>query len=108
MKQTGFVYLVSAGPGNPDLLTVRGKELLQQAEVVVYDRLAGEEILSLAPETALYIDVGKTSGRHPVPQEEINRILVQQAQSGKTVVRLKGGDSFVFGRVDTCKNSRDK
>lgn len=98
MKQTGIVYLVSAGPGNPDLLTVRGKELLQQAEVVVYDRLAGEEILSLAPETALYIDVGKTSGRHLVPQEEINRILVQQAQSGKTVVRLKGGDSFVFGR----------
>lgn len=98
MKQAGIVYLVSAGPGNPDLLTVRGKELLQQAEVVVYDRLAGEEILSLAPGNALLIDVGKTSGNHPVPQEKINRILVEQAQAGKKVVRLKGGDSFVFGR----------
>ena len=98
MKPVGKVFLVGAGPGNPGLLTVRGKELLETAEVVVYDRLVSAEILSLAPDTALFINVGKAAGEHPVPQQEINRILVEQARLGRAVVRLKGGDCFIFGR----------
>lgn len=98
MGKTGKVYLVGAGPGNPDLLTVKAKELIEGAEVVVYDRLIGEAIIALLPETALKINVGKEAGHHPVPQEEINRILVEEAGKGRDVVRLKGGDSFVFGR----------
>lgn len=94
----GKVYLVGAGPGDPGLLTIKGEKLLKSAQAVVYDRLVGGEILSLIPETAERINVGKIAGRHPIPQEEINRILLEKAQEGKRVVRLKGGDPFLFGR----------
>ena len=94
----GKVTLVGAGPGDPGLLTQKGLEALQGADVVVYDRLVSPEILALMPETAQQIDVGKQAARHPVPQEEINRILLEKAQAGHNVVRLKGGDPFLFGR----------
>jgi len=94
----GFVVLVGAGPGDRGLLTLKGMEYIKKAEVVVYDRLVSDDILELIPDNAKKIDVGKESGRHPVPQEEINRILVDEALAGKLVIRLKGGDPFVFGR----------
>jgi len=94
----GFVYLVGAGPGDPELITVKGARVLSRAEVVVYDRLCGEEILSLAPPDAELIYVGKNPGHHHLSQREINRLLITRAREGKTVVRLKGGDPFVFGR----------
>lgn len=94
---TGTVFLVGAGPGNRDLLTIKAQRLLARAEVVVYDRLAGD-IISLIPDSALKIDVGKQAGNHPVPQPEIIQILIQQALSGRDVIRLKGGDCFLFGR----------
>lgn len=94
----GFVALVGAGPGNKGLLTLRGAELLQRADVVVYDRLVSKDVLNLIPETAEMINVGKESSHHLVKQEDINKILLKQAQEGKYVVRLKGGDPFVFGR----------
>lgn len=94
----GFVYLVGAGPGDPGLLTQKGAAILQSAQVVVYDRLVGQGVLDLMPKTARLINVGKNAGNHPVPQEEISRILLREAQAGNRVVRLKGGDSFLFGR----------
>lgn len=94
----GFVALVGAGPGDMGLLTLRGKELIERADVVVYDRLVSEDILRLIPEKAKRINVGKESSNHPVPQNEINEILLKEAEQGNTVVRLKGGDPFVFGR----------
>ncbi|KJY81539.1 uroporphyrin-III methyltransferase [Vibrio galatheae] len=95
---SGFVSLVGAGPGDPDLLTVKGLKAIQAAQVVVYDRLVSKEILALADSSAEMIYVGKRLDFHCVPQDQINQILVQKAQEGKRVVRLKGGDSFIFGR----------
>ena len=92
------VYLVGAGPGDPGLFTLKGKKLLERADVVVYDRLVGDEILAMANPEAEMIYVGKVSGRHALPQEEINALLVAKAAEGKRVVRLKGGDPFLYGR----------
>lgn len=97
-KQGGMVYLVGAGPGDEELITKKGDRLLSQAEVLVYDRLASQEFLKRIPETCEKIYVGKESGHHSMKQEEINQVLVQKALEGKMVVRLKGGDPFVFGR----------
>lgn len=96
--RTGNVILVGAGPGDPGLLTRKGLEAIAQAEVVVFDRLVGPEILGLMPENAEKIDVGKQASNHPVPQHRINQILLEKALEGKRVVRLKGGDPFLFGR----------
>ncbi|PLX78272.1 MAG: uroporphyrinogen-III C-methyltransferase [Desulfuromonas sp.] len=93
-----MVYLVGAGPGDPGLLTVKGMECLRHADVVVYDYLANPVFLDEAPEMAEKIYVGKTVGCHHTPQENINALLVEKALAGQTVVRLKGGDPFIFGR----------
>ena len=95
---TGRVVLVGAGPGDPDLITVKGAKALAEADVVVYDRLAAPELLRLAPEGAERIYVGKQPGGHAMKQDKINVVLVAHARLGETVVRLKGGDPFVFGR----------
>ncbi len=94
---SGVIYLVGAGPGDPGLLTCRAVETLQQADVVLYDRLLDNRVLEHAT-TAELVFVGKRPDRHPVPQEEINALLIARARRGETVVRLKGGDPFVFGR----------
>ncbi|MBF0409116.1 MAG: uroporphyrinogen-III C-methyltransferase [Candidatus Riflebacteria bacterium] len=95
----GIVYLVGSGPGDPGLLTLRAKELLEKADVIVYDRLGADEVLPFANPEAELIDVGKIPGLHNTPQEIINEIIRNKALEGRTVVRLKGGDPFVFGRV---------
>jgi uroporphyrinogen III methyltransferase/synthase len=93
-----MVYLVGAGPGDPGLMTLRGAELMGRAEVVVYDALVSGDLLRLAPSSAEFIFAGKRSGNHAIPQDEMNRLLVEKARAGKCVVRLKGGDPYVFGR----------
>lgn len=95
---TGKVFLVGAGPADAGLITVKGREILMQAEVVVYDSLVGEGIFALIPEKAELIDAGKHMGCHTMEQEEINNLLLEKALEGKCVVRLKGGDPFLFGR----------
>ena len=92
------VYLVGAGPGDPGLITVRGAEVLARADVVVYDRLSGASLLDLVPPGAERISVGKSPGRASLPQAEINALLVERGKAGEEVVRLKGGDPFVFAR----------
>ena len=94
----GRVVLVGAGPGDPELITIRGLKWLRRAEVVVYDQLAASELLAEAPADALRIFAGKSAGRHCLEQSAINAILIHHAHAGRLVVRLKGGDPFVFGR----------
>src|SRR5881397_3431340 len=98
MKSTGTVYLVGAGPGDAGLLTLRGAELLSRAEVVVYDALVNSELLRLAPKSAEIIYGGKRAKQHAIPQDQLNQLLIAKAREGKTVVRLKGGDPYIFGR----------
>ncbi len=93
-----MVYLIGAGPGDPDLITVKGKDCLQKADCIVYDYLVTESLLCLAGEGAQTIYVGKKSGRHSMNQGEINNLLIEKAKEGLTVARLKGGDPFIFGR----------
>jgi uroporphyrinogen III methyltransferase/synthase len=92
------VYLVGAGPGDPELITIRGRKALERADVILYDHLASSALLDFAPASAERIYVGKKKGDHCLPQEEITRLLIEEARRGRTVVRLKGGDPFIFGR----------
>ena len=105
----GAVWLVGAGPGDPDLLTIRALKVLRTADVVVHDGLVSDEILALAPETARRISVAKRKSRHSYSQDEINRMLTAFALEGLTVVRLKGGDPFIFGRggeeLEACREA---
>jgi uroporphyrin-III C-methyltransferase len=98
MDKVGTVYLVGAGPGDPDLLTLRAARLLASAELVVHDGLVDRAVLALAPPSAEFVSVAKSRARHTLAQEEINALLVREALAGRDVVRLKGGDPFVFGR----------
>ena len=98
MKKTGTVYLVGAGPGDPDLLTLRAARLLQSARLVVHDGLVDPAILAMAHPDARLVSVAKKRSQHTLPQGEINQLLVREALAGRDVVRLKGGDPFIFGR----------
>src|SRR3990167_10132682 len=105
----GTVWLVGAGPGDPELLTIKALRVLQSADVVVHGGLVSDEILDLAPSRARRISVAKRKSRHSYAQDEINRMLVAFAQDGLTVVRLKGGDPFIFGRggeeLEACREA---
>lgn len=95
---TGMVYLVGSGPGGLGLLTFRAREVIDGADVILYDQLPGEEILASLPREAELVDCGKFGGHHVLEQDEIEALMVERARQGKTVVRLKGGDPFLFGR----------
>ncbi|MDD3043353.1 MAG: uroporphyrinogen-III C-methyltransferase [Methanosarcinaceae archaeon] len=97
-QKYGKVYLVGSGPGDPELLTLKARRLLDTAEVIIYDQLPGKAILDSMPESAEKIDAGKYAGKHNLPQDSINDVLVEKAKEGKMTVRLKGGDPYVFGR----------
>lgn len=105
--ETGKVFLVGAGPGDPDLLTLKAAKALRSADVVLHDELVSAEILALLPVHAKVVNVGKRAGSKSTPQDEINRLLVQNALLGLQVVRLKGGDPFIFGRggeeLEACR-----
>lgn len=98
MSDNGKVYLVGAGPGDPELLTRKAERLMKEADIILFDALVGEGVKRLFPPGAKLVDVGKRADDHTYPQEEINRMLVATASEYKTVVRLKGGDPYVFGR----------
>ncbi len=98
MDGVGTVYLIGAGPGDPDLITVKGLKILQEADVIIYDRLSPSELLAEAKPGSELVNAGKEPQRHTLTQEEINERLILYARQGKTVARLKGGDPFVFGR----------
>ena len=98
MQSQKCVYLVGTGPGDPELLTVKALRLIQSADVIVYDRLVSAEIIDLIPAGVARIYVGKQTGKHTLNQDQINELLVRLAQSNRSVVRLKGGDPFIFGR----------
>ncbi|HOT02630.1 MAG TPA: uroporphyrinogen-III C-methyltransferase [Methanolinea sp.] len=95
---TGKVYLVGSGPGGLGLLTLRAREVIDQADVILYDQLPGEDVLATLPERAEKIDCGKFGGKHTLEQDDIEALMVTKAREGKKVVRLKGGDPFLFGR----------
>jgi uroporphyrinogen III methyltransferase/synthase len=99
MKALGFVYIVGAGPGDPDLITVKGLRRLRQADVVLHDRLVDVRLLDEARPDAKIIDVGKCKGTEDAQQDRIHRLMLTYANSGKIVCRLKGGDPFIFGRI---------
>src|SRR3990167_2791749 len=109
VRAAGSVWLVGAGPGDPDLLTLKAFKVLATADVVVHDGLVSDEILDLAPAGARRISVAKRQSRHSYAQDEINRMLVAFARDGLTVVRLKGGDPFIFGRggeeLEACREA---
>lgn len=94
----GKVYLVGAGPGDPGLLTKKAERIIKSADVILYDQLVGDEIVKLFPANAMQIDVGKHAGHHKYEQDKINQMLVKYAKDGKVVVRVKGGDPYLFGR----------
>ncbi len=98
MSGIGTIFLVGAGPGDPDLLTLRAARLLQKAELVVHDGLVSRDILAMAPDSAEFISVAKQRSKHTLPQDDINALLVREALKGRDVVRLKGGDPLIFGR----------
>jgi uroporphyrinogen III methyltransferase/synthase len=97
-KSIGKVYLIGAGPGDPGLITVKGLDCVKKADVIIYDYLANERLLDQRRPDAELIYVGKQGGKHTLPQEEINALIVKRAKEGKLVARLKGGDPFIFGR----------
>ncbi len=98
MADTGTIYLVGAGPGDPDLLTLRAARLIESADIIVHDGLVDPRILDMAPRSARRICVAKQRARHTLPQDEINALLISEARGGHDVIRLKGGDPLIFGR----------
>ncbi len=98
MAQTALVHLVGAGPGDPELLTLKAYKVIQQAEIILYDRLVSDAVMDLVPQNCQRVYVGKRRSDHSVPQKEIGQMLVDFARQGKKTVRLKGGDPFIFGR----------
>ncbi|MDD4331559.1 MAG: uroporphyrinogen-III C-methyltransferase, partial [Methanosarcinaceae archaeon] len=97
-QKFGKVFLVGSGPGDPELLTLKARRLIDSAEVIIYDQLPGKAILESMPESAEKIDAGKYAGKHTLSQGSINEVLIEKAKAGKRVVRLKGGDPYIFGR----------